>query len=471
MRRVLVLVVLFVALGAGEAGAAVAARCGTVAPIVNTTPAKDAPRVFAIQMKLDAADVVSRAAYGRKVDCLLRRYVLPFKAKGRPNLVVFPENAGLLTGAVGRRFRGVRKLGTDPASDPACAGQASPCAAISLLSAFAAAQKKERRFYGDGPTGLGAGFALATDSIARTFMRTYARVARKHRLYVVAANFQSPFKRTRARRAVRALAPKGAKSAFVATSPKVYNSVFLWGPRGRVLAENRKIPLTPIEEAIGLTPGAPTKANLRPARIPGTQARLGFATSLPAFRYGPAGGDPCADVTQTYMRCLDSLGANVVIQADANPGAWTGFDGDGVQKWQPLSWMVSTWRAVADPEVSFAYNVTPMLTGNIADLVFDGQTAITQRGGTAGPGCYYVGNGAFDPDEDRPDLTDEAGRKTEFLGIAPWVVPDAPRDELRAVQARLDPITGDDLRNDYVETAVIADLPFPVDTARDGCAP
>jgi hypothetical protein len=170
------------------------------------------------------------------------------------------------------------------------------------------------------------------------------------------------------------------------------------------------------------------------------------------------------------MRCLDALGANVVIQDDANPGAWTGPDGDAIQLWQPLSWMTSTWRAVADPEVGFAYNVTPMLVGNLGDLTFDGQTAITQRGGAAGPGCHYVGNGAWTAGEDRPDLTGEAGPKREFLAIAPWVVPDAPRDDLRAVTARLAPGSGDPLENDYVETAVVADLPFPVDTARPGCA-
>jgi hypothetical protein len=63
------------------------------------------------------------------------------------------------------------------------------------------------------------------------------------------------------------------------------------------------------------------------------------------------------------MRCLDRLGANLVIQADANAGPWTGPDGDMIEQWQPLSWMIATWRTVADPGVSFAYSVTPMLTG------------------------------------------------------------------------------------------------------------
>ena len=100
------------------------------------------------------------------------------------------------------------------------------------------------------------------------------------------------------------------------------------------------------------------------------------------------------------MRCLDALGANLVIQDEANPGRWTGADGNGIEQWQPLSWMGSTYRAVSDPSVHFDYNVTAMMVGNLADLPFDGQSAITQRG-LGGRGCHYVGNGAFVPGEDQ----------------------------------------------------------------------
>ncbi len=498
MRRLAPLLGLAAALvGAGPAHAArptppqcqAAAAVRSVPAIVSADPRPHAPRVFAMQVKLDAADVVTRAAFARKVECLLRAYVLPHRARGRPNLVVFDEDIGLLTGTAGGRGRAVRRIVADPNDDGACAGQGFPCRTLRLLDLYGRSRLRERRFYGTSLgrlDGAAAPFVLGTDTIARTFMGTFSRAARRHGLYVVAANDQAPFRQTRSRAAVRRLAPRGARSAYVATSAKVYNSVFLWGPRNvrrsgpdvqrNVLASNRKVPLTPIEQAIGLTAGPRTGAaarrNLRPVRLPGTRARLGFATSLPAFRYGtPAPGtDPCADVEATYMRCLDALGANVVVQADANPGPWTGPDGDGVQQWQPLSWMTSTWRAVTDPSVAFAYNVTPMLTGNVADLVFDGQSAITQRGGSAGAGCHYVGNGAFDPAEDRPDLRGAAGPKTEFLAIAPWVVGDAPRDALRAISARLDPLSGDALTDDYVETALVADLPFPVDTRRRGCA-
>ena len=114
--------------------------------------------------------------------------------------------------------------------------------------------------------------------------------------------------------------------------------------------------------------------------------------------------------------------------------------------------MRSTWRAVADPTVDFDYNVTPHLVGQLGDLVFDGQTAITQRGlrgrGRRGRrGCNYVGNSRFmpaAPENDPPSLEPYAGPKREFLALAPWVAPDASRERLRAVQAqaRPAPVTG-----------------------------
>jgi hypothetical protein len=274
---------------------------------------------------------------------------------------------------------------------------------------------------------------------------------------------------------------------YVATSPSVYNEVLMWGPRDvrstgpdvlrNVVASNLKVPLTPLEAEIGFAPGPSTGpaaiANLRPFALPGTRARIGFATSLPAFTYGtpPAGVDPCSDTSLYYMRCLDRLGANLVIQDEANPGRWTGADGNGIELWQPLSWMSSTYRTVSDPTVRFDYNVTAMMVGNLADLPFDGQSAITQRGFRGRRrGCHYVGNESFLPAEDQAVFRSYAGSRPDFLALAPWVVPDASRASLRSVGASLAPGSGSALENDYLETALIADLPFPPDRRRPDCA-
>lgn len=43
-----------------------------------------APRIFAMQYKQEARTVVSYLAFRRKIDCMLRTYVLPHLAHGRP---------------------------------------------------------------------------------------------------------------------------------------------------------------------------------------------------------------------------------------------------------------------------------------------------------------------------------------------------------------------------------------------------
>jgi hypothetical protein len=60
-------------------------------------------------------------------------------------------------------------------------------------------------------------------------------------------------------------------------------------------------------------------------------------------------------------------------------------------------------------------------------------------------------------------------RSPDFLALAPWAVGDRSRTALRAVGSGLGPGSGSSLENDYLETALIADLPFPVDRSRADC--
>ncbi|HEV3053561.1 MAG TPA: hypothetical protein VGX45_02825 [Solirubrobacteraceae bacterium] len=436
--------------------------------------------MFAIQFLQQPAAMTTAAAYRDAIECAVQREVVPFLARGRANLVVFDEDSGLEALAIGPRAAAARRLLR--AGVAACAGKSFPCATLATLTALNGGYKRALQYLeGLFPSlggELGRSFVAATDTFVRVFMATMATVARRYGVYVVASNTQAPFKLTRNQAAVVALrdpATPGVNSVYAPTAGVAYDQTFLWGPRdvrpgpaplANLLTVNRKVPLTSFELVLGFATGPTTGPaainNLRPFTIPGTGARLGFATSLPAFTYGPT-GHPCADVAVTYMRCLDHLGANVVIQADANDGEWTGNDGS--ELWQPLSWMGSAYRAVSDPTVHFDYAVNPFLVGNLSDTPFDGQSAILQRG-LRGRGCHYVGNGAVVPGDDLPVDRAYAGSKSQFLALAPWVVPDGPRSALRKVGAALAAGSGG---YQYVRTAVIADLPFPLDRARRGC--
>lgn len=472
-----------------------AARCAALraarelAPTVVADPQPGSVRVFAMQFKQEARHVVTYATFRAKIECAIREDVLPHLAPGEPNVVAFNEDVGLETIATGSRGAAARAIADDPSRAPSCEGQGAPCATLAALGAVGAAYAPQVAAYSARLPGLNpvsGVFVAATDTLVRGFMQTFSDMARRYGIYVLGSDDQAPFRESTDPDDITLFAdpdlPRPA-SVYVATSASVYNEAFLWGPNDlradgpaptrNLVASNRKVPLTPIEQALQITPGPSTGpdavANLRPYAVPDSDARIGFATSLPAFVYGdpPPGVDPCSDTAQYYMRCLDELGANVVMQDEANPGRWAGNGGGGF--WQPLEWMGSTYRAVADPSVRFAYNVTPMLVGNLADLAFDGQTAITQRG-LAGTGCHYVGDRVLEPgDGDPASALAAAGDKAQFLALAPWVAPDGPRAALRAVGARLAPGSGDPLQNDYLETAVIADLTFPPDPARGSC--
>ena len=494
------LVVSLVGLAAGaalgepgrEAAASKSAGCRgidarrSMRPLQSYRPEPGGVRMFAMQFKHELRHVVTYATFRRAIDCALRRYVVPHLSKRMPNVVAFNEDIGLLTIGTGSRGQRARELIQTPET-PSCEGQEVPCQTFAALLAVSTGYADELAYYKaryfpqlNPISGI---FVGATDTFARGWMTTFSDLAKRYGVYMIGSNNQARFRVSRDPADIAALAdpdyPK-PRSVYVATDEEVYNEVFMWGPRNvraegprplrNVVASNRKVPLTPLEVTLQLTPGPSTGraavANLRPYRVPGSEARLGFATSLPAFVYGnpPAGVNPCSDTSLYYMRCLDRLGTNVVIQDEANPGRWAGEGGRS--PWQPLEWMSSTYRAVNGPQVSFAYNVTPFLVGNLADIVFDGQSAITQRG-LRGPGCHFIGNHRALP-EDPPRFRRYAGRKPRFLLKAPWVTRGSRR-RLREAGAALAPDSGKRLENDYLQTALIADLTFPPDAGRRGC--
>jgi glycerophosphoryl diester phosphodiesterase len=479
------------------------ARASRTAPPIETYDEQPgAPRVFAIQFKQELRHVTSYESFRTKIECVIRDYVLPRAASGRPNVVALNEDIGLMTIATGSRGAPAREIFGDPSLSPSCPQAGQPCGAVGALGTVTATYGPQVAAYQSRFAGqmqqISSAFVAATDTFARGWMQAFSDLAKRYGVYILGSNNQSPFRESRDPSEIALFGDPDLPepdSVFVATEPAVYNEVFMWGPHDvhqegplplrNVVAQNKKLPLTPIEEQIQLTNGPrfgpDAIENLRPYRLPGTDARIGFATSKPAFEYdGPdsptsfgqaldPGIDPCSDTYLYYMRCLDRLGTNLVMQDEANGGGlWPGRSGEG--NWQPLEWNRSTWRTAADPTVSFAYNVTPFMVGNLADLPFDGQTSITQRGLGTGSGCHYIGSGTFIPEEDPAHLEVYSGPKTEFLAIAPWVAPDGPRDELEQVGTGLAPGSGDPLENDYLETAIVADLPFPPDPSRASCA-
>jgi len=466
-------------------------------PIRNLDASKGAPRVFAMQFKQEIRNVTTYGTFRKKIECMIREYVVPHLARHRPNVVAFNEDVGLMTLGTGTRGAVARQTIGHPDDVPSCEGKPAPCVAALALAQITAAYGEQvaayrARFPDMG--GVAQSFVAPTDTFGRGWMQTFSDMARRYHLYILGSNSQAPFRESRDPSEIQTFRDPdlpNPKSVYVATDPQVYNEVFMWGPRAvrregpaplrNVVATNKKVPVTPFEEMLqvsnGPNSGPEGRANLRPFHLPHTHAKVGFATSLPAFRFGydygkpPPGTPPCTDIASYYMRCLSKLGTNVVIQDEANDGRWAGTGRQGA--WQPLEWMGSSWRDVTDDGIRIKYNITPFMVGNLADLVFDGQSSIAQRRRALGRGCSYIGNRHFmpgSPENDPRKFKSYAGRKRQFLALAPWVVPgSSDRDRLRRVAGHLAPGSGSRIENDYLETALIADLPFPPQRHRQAC--
>ena len=110
--------------GVGAAARSPAVGCsGWGRPALAADPRPHALRVFAIQFEQRPATLSSAAAYAHAIDCAIRTEVLPHLAQGRPNLVVFDEDIGLETIAIGPRGAPARSLLRHGA--PACDGRPS----------------------------------------------------------------------------------------------------------------------------------------------------------------------------------------------------------------------------------------------------------------------------------------------------------------------------------------------------------
>lgn len=415
-------------------------------------------RAFVVQYRIDLAALESEEAFASSIRAVLDNYVEPHRQVGQETLVVFPESMGLLSLLAG-------PLGGALAKAQESLGFLDPAApAEQLLRAVAQAlapSPSELQAV-DPPKAL---FLLNADRLGRNFCELFSDLAMEYGVYLVAGAYMPD------------LLYDSSALKYVPKSPHVYNQTLLWGHNAsspetqrwqkNLLFTNYKIPVTAMERDLlgideGPADGSAAHANGGCVEICGL--RFGFATSLPAFAYGypfgkrPADLDPWADLQAHYAAALNQSEADVMIQADANAGLWATYLPNGA--WQPTEWMGSTWRAVADPTVQFRYNLTPMLTGNLLDLPYDGQSSITKRmeeTDTLPKGRCYVGNEIRHRDEPQ-DQQFYTGNKRQFLALAPWVLDDGDRDQLTQTAFGLLAGSGSPLQGRYVQTVLYADL-------------
>jgi predicted amidohydrolase len=257
----------------------------------------------------------------------------------------------------------------------------------------------------------------------RLYLHTCRDLAREYGVYLCCGSTPMPRLSVKAGRVVR-------------EAGTLTNQTVILDPQGQLIGATDKVHLTPAEEAGGvdLTPGLLTELRVFPTPV----GDLGVGISLDAFR---------ADV----IGKLEAQGCTVLLQPDANGAPWTSLEGlppdPANVRDQTVAWLESAWTATTTGR-SIRYAVNPMVVGNLLELSFDGQSAITGR------------------PEDAPDLKSYVltDPRPGFLALAPWVQESGTPDELREVGQQLSARSGHPRENAYRTDLLHADLTLPAMT-------
>jgi predicted amidohydrolase len=342
------------------------------------------------------------------------------------DLVALPEDVGLWTMLTGSR--GVPARAVPPAPS------ASVTAVTSLLGTYAPLIS---HYTGRFPALTGRGLparALVismTDTFARVAVETFAELADRYDVYLVAGvNMARDWRvvctdREAFNSASRPRLPGGVRCeeespakvallrspdepgrgyAYEATTPEAVNMALIFDPRGRLISKQVKTYLTPSElpgAGLDLVPNEVSGLGL--VRTP--VGRLGVVTSKDAWM---------PDVISK----LDQYRVDVLIQPEY-------FTGDLVRRqgpWSPDTLLASGYSDVLR-QPSFETMVLPELTGNAFDVGADAQSHVATRvrGKRSRKGRALVG---------QPE-------QRGFEVVSRWVVRDPTTGTIAARRARL----------------------------------
>ncbi|WP_407541127.1 nitrilase-related carbon-nitrogen hydrolase [Deinococcus radiomollis] len=258
------------------------------------------------------------------------------------------------------------------------------------------------------------------DENAALYLNVCLELAREYGVYLVCGSTPMPRYRLDG-------------STLRRTGPELDNQTLILAPDGSLISAASKVYLTPEEEAggVNLTPGELSGLRVFPTPV----GDLGVAISLDAFR-------------PEVIAHLEAQGCTVLLQPDANGSPWTGKEGiypEGqTPRDQPLAWLESSWQVTATSG-QIRYAVNPMVVGNLLDLSFDGQSAIT------GPANEGLEPRSYVMTAPRPG----------FLALLPWVQEESAPDALREAGMELKAGSRHPRENAYRTGALHADLRLP----------
>jgi hypothetical protein len=381
------------------------------------------------------------------------------------SLVNFPEDVGLVAGFIGTRGATARRA--------ASLNGGAQGAFYNLIQAYT----PQIRFYEDrfpGQVPVRYLLLAETDTFYRGAYETFRDLACAYGVYLTATFNVAPARRVDAAEDPDLVAqlrdPDEAETrdyAYVALSPQVFNTTFIFDPHGNVVVTtpDGRVLRSPMETG-GELRGSLNKAYLTEAEEDTLPLAFGRVQDLdvvdtPVGRLAAVISKDAwmIDVNDRY----EAKGAQLILQAEAF-SAW----GYAAAPWQPDGYKAGGFAQV-QRNPSFLYNVAPSLTGNLAEITFDGQSSVVGKrrktAGSLGNQTAWIGQ--------NPD--------SGFLRVAPWILDDpglaepqlslAQRRTLLATEGthllpNAVPLCGaptqyGPCRNGYREAVIYADVELP----------
>jgi Carbon-nitrogen hydrolase len=360
---------------------------------------------------------------------------LPHLAKDRPNLVAMGEILGLPLAMAGKRGYLSRHMHTSTI-------------AISMLTLGYARRILHYRHLYPGISLVRSLLLSLSDVMYRPFTYTLSQLAAEHAIYLSATTVTPHVRCSTTTVDISRFGRRNSGHVYVPVGPGVYNTGFLWGPDGNLIGTTDKVFLTDNERTtLDLMPG-----DLESVKAFETEfGKIGMAISQDAF-------------TPEYLQKLDSSGASIVIQNDANDQLWA--SPSKTCDWQPQEWLNAVLGSLQDDYPHLHYNICSMQVGNFFDVTFDGQSSITRKSDNEpDPYCNFVGNDGF-----VHTVTGKA-MKGDILAISPWVEEDPirskPNMSLSERRAALEQVNRQVLpdgsrANQYPESVIWADIDVPL---------
>ncbi len=324
-------------------------------------------------------------------------------------LASFPEDVGLVAGLIGSRGAAARRATIHNGGSQAAFGS------------LAVTYHRQIAYYtGRFPGQVPIRYLLLalTDTYYRAFYETFQELARTYHVHLTANVNVAPAQRIAAAdqpALVQVLRdPDEAQIrdyAYVALSPDVFNTTFIFDPDGNILVPTPGggVLHSPAETA-GVLQGSLNKAYLTEEEEGTLPLAFGRVQDLdvvetPVGRLASVISKDAwmIDVNDRY----EAKGANLILQPEAySEWAYT------PSPWQPDGFKAGGFAQV-QRNPNFLYNVCPSMTGNLFEVTFDGQSAVVgkrrKEAATALDGQNaWIGQ--------NPDIG--------FRSIAPWILDD-----------------------------------------------